>query len=75
MKPLNSYNIDSYKAYQDTIWYIKAEEEYWYSYVHFGLLNKIHGHCRKHQRHYQRKFCSWLARHNTFKDLYPEFFI
>ena len=75
MKPLPSYAIDSPKALTDLLWYLNAEIEYWYSYVHFGLKGKIQKHSRKDQRTYQRKFCSWLARRNTTKALYPEFYI
>ena len=75
MKPLPSYPINSPKDLDDLLWYLNAEIEYWYSYVHFGLKDEIQKHSRKDQRLYQRKFCSWLARRNYVKDLYPEYYI
>lgn len=75
MKPLSSYKIQSFKDFQDIEWFIKAEVNFWYSYVHFGLLSQIQGHSRKHQRHYQRKFCSWYSRLKSFRSTHAEHLI
>ena len=58
-----------------TLWYIDAELDQWWSYVHFGLLGEISGHTRYHQRYYQRKFNSWLSRRNRIRNQFPELFI
>ena len=75
MKPLHTYHVNSEQDFKDLRWYIDAEIDQWYSYVHYGLINQIQNHTGKDQRTYQRKFCSWLARLNTFKSSYPEFLI
>jgi hypothetical protein len=56
-------------------WLLDNEVQFWYSYFSQGLKNEIHGHCRKDQRTYQRKFCSALSRRDKIKDQYPEYFI
>jgi hypothetical protein len=61
--------------FNSTIWLFDTRVEYWYSYFIQGLRNEIHGHCRKDQRKYQRRYCSALSRRAKLKDQYPEYLI
>lgn len=58
-----------------TLWYIDAELDQWWSYVHFGLLGEISCHTREEQRYYQRKFNSWLSRRDRIRNQFPELLI
>jgi hypothetical protein len=61
--------------FENKLWIIDSDIQYWYSYVSQGLRNEIQGHSRKDQRTYQRKFCSMLSRSAKFKEQYPEYLI
>lgn len=63
------------KEFDWALWKLNADLEMWYSYLIQGLRNEIHGHCRKDQRTYQRKFCSLLARKQKFLSNYAEYLI
>ena len=75
MIPLSDYLKKPGTDIKGYLWYVDCELDQWYSYLHYGLLNQIQGNTRKHQRYYQRKFCSWLSRRDRIKSQYAELFI
>lgn len=67
--------LDTPDTIKQTLWYIDAELDQWWSYTISGLRGEVHGNTRKDQRYYQRKLCSWISRRNRIKSQHAELFI
>ena len=76
---MSSLNLYLQRSPENTVvkylQFTKYEIDFYFSYLHAGLHGSITNHTRKDQRHYQRKFCSWLSRYDRIKNSYPEEFI
>lgn len=63
------------KEFDEKLWLLNMDINYWYNYVYAYNHNEIDGGNRKDQRRCQRSFCVAYKRLLDFKNQHPEFSI